>query len=207
MAENGLYSSRQTATLFGVALETVRNWADEFQEYLSPTATPGHGKHRMYSYDDLRVFSLVSDLKGQGMTYSDIHGALRNGQRGQPPALPPEEVQALVVGEQERRLSLEVDYLQRSLVRVQQELEEARTALRAVEAIKEEKIRLESRLENEQTRVQEKEAQIQELKAQLAQAQQRVEDLLRESGTQYAKGLIDALERRGDFGKNVNKPD
>lgn len=201
MNETGLYSSRQTATLFGVALETVRNWADEFQSYLSPTATPGHGKHRMYSYDDLRVFSLVSELKSQGMTYSDIHGALQNGQRGQPPALPPEEVQALVVGEQERRLSLEVDYLQRSLIKVQQELEEARTALKAAEAIREQKIWLESRLENEQTRVHEKETQIQELKTQLAQSQQRIEDLLRESGTQYAKGLMDALERRGDLPK------
>ena len=204
MSENGLYSSRQTATLFGVALETVRNWADEFQNYLSPTATPGHGKHRMYSYDDLRVFSLVSDLKAQGMTYADIHGALQNGQRGQAPALPPEEVQALVVGEQERRLSLEVDYLQRSLVKVQQELEVARTELKAVEAIKEEKIRLESRLEHEQTRVQEKEGQIQELKTQLSEAQKRIEDLLRESGTQYAKGLMDALERRGDLPKKNN---
>ena len=95
MSRDHVYSSRQTATIFGVALETIRNWADEFQDYLSPTATPGRGKHRMYTLDDLSVFSLVDDLKKQGMTYIDIHVSLKNGQRGQPPALPPEEIQAL----------------------------------------------------------------------------------------------------------------
>lgn len=203
MSNDNLYSSRQTATIFGVALETIRNWADEFQEYLSPTATPGKGKHRMYSLDDLRVFSLVADLKSQGLTYADIHASLQNGQRGPAPALPPEEVQALVTGEQERRLSLEVDYLQRSLVRVQTELEEARTALKAAEQVKEDKIRLETQLEEERRRVQEKEQQIAELKQGLAHSQARVEELLRESGEQYAKGLIEALERRGDLKKDA----
>ena len=37
--------------------ETIRNWADEFQDYLSPTATPGRGKHRMYTLTTL-VFAL-----------------------------------------------------------------------------------------------------------------------------------------------------
>ncbi|MBW1927482.1 MAG: MerR family transcriptional regulator [Deltaproteobacteria bacterium] len=201
MGRNDLYSSRQSATIFGVALETIRNWADEFQDYLSPTATPGRGKHRMYSTDDLRVFSLVAELKKQGLTYADIHAALQNGQRGQPPQLPPDEVQALVVGDQERRLSLEVEYLQRSLMRAQQELDEARTALKEVPQIREEKIRLEARLEAEQKRIEEKEQQIQELRGELTTAQRRIEELLRESGQQYAKGLLEALERRGDLRK------
>lgn len=201
MNRDDAYSSRHTATIFGVALETIRNWADEFQDYLSPTATPGRGKHRMYTFDDLRVFSLVADLKKQGMTYTDIHASLRNGQRGQPPALPPEEIQALVVGDQERRLSLEVEYLQRSLIRAQQELDEARTALKEATQIREEKVRLETRLEAEQQRIEDKERQIQELKGELGSAQRRIEELLRESGQQYAKGLMDALERRGDLPK------
>ena len=203
MSRDDVYSSRHTATIFGVALETIRNWADEFQDYLSPTATPGRGKHRMYTFEDLSVFSLVADLKKQGMTYTDIHASLRNGQRGQPPALPPEEIQALVVGDQERRLSLEVEYLQRSLIRAQQELDEARTALKEATQIKEEKIRLETRLDAEQKRIEDKERQIQELKGELGSAQRRIEELLRESGQQYAKGLMDALERRGDLPKTA----
>jgi DNA-binding transcriptional MerR regulator len=203
MKRNELYSSRHTATMFGVALETIRNWADEFQEYMSPTAAPGRGKHRMYTIDDLRVFSLASELKKQGHTYADIHASLQNGQRGQPPALPPDEIQALVVGEQERRLSVEVEYLQRSLMRTQQELDEARTALKEAGQVREEKIRLEARLEAEQKRVSEKEAQLQELKGEITAAQRRIEELLRESGQQYANGLMDALERRGDLPKKA----
>lgn len=201
MARNDTYSSRHTATIFGVSLETIRNWADEFQDYLSPTATPGRGKHRMYTFDDLKVFALVAELKQMGHTYADIHSSLQNGQRGNPPALPPEEIQALVTSEQERRLSLEVDYLQRSLIRAQQELEEARNALKEALQVREEKIRLETRLEAEQRAVEERERQIQELKAELAAAQRRIEDLLRESGQQYAKGMIDALQQWGDLPK------
>jgi|GEM_PF-2245550 len=201
MVRNDTYSSRHTATIFGVSLETIRNWADEFQDYLSPTATPGRGKHRMYTFDDLKVFALVAELKQMGHTYADIHSSLQNGQRGNPPALPPEEIQALVTSEQERRLSLEVDYLQRSLIRAQQELEEARNALKEALQVREEKIRLETRLEAEQRAVEERERQIQELKAELAAAQRRIEDLLRESGQQYAKGMIDALQQWGDLPK------
>ncbi len=201
MSDQNLYTSRQTATIFGVALETIRNWADEFQDYLSPTATPGRGKHRMYSHIDLTVFSLVDELKKQGMTYSDIHLSLQNGQRGASPALPPDEVQALVVGEQERRLSLEVDYLQRSLMRTQQELEEARLALKEAQRFKEDTIRLETQLDAERKRVEEKQQLISELKGQLDRAQQRIEELLRESGQQYIKGMIETLERRGDLPK------
>lgn len=198
---NETYSSRQTAAIFGVVLETIRNWADEFQDYLSPLATPGHGKHRMYTFDDLRVFALVAELKQMGHTYADIHSSLQNGQRGNPPALPPEDIQAVVSSGQERRLSLEVDTLQRHLIRTQQELEEARAALKEAMQVREEKIRLEMRLEAEQRQIEDRERRIQELRAELAAAQRRIEDLLRESGQQYAKGMIDALQQWGDLPK------
>ena len=82
-----------------------------------------------------------------------------------------------MVGDQERRLSLEVEYLQRSLIRTQQELDEARTALKEATQIKEEKIRLETRLDAEQKRIEDKERQIQELKGELGSAQHRIEEL------------------------------
>src|SRR5690606_30310363 len=201
MVRNDTYSSRHTATIFGVSLETIRNWADEFQDYLSPLATPGHGKHRMYTFDDLRVFALVAELKQKGHTYADIHSSLQNGQRGDPPPLPPEDIQAMVTSGQERRLSLEVDVLQRHLIRTQQELEEARAALKEALQVREEKIRVEMRLEAEQRQVEDRERQIETLRAELVSAQRRIEDLLRESGQQYAKGMIDALQQWGDLPK------
>ena len=80
-------------------------------------------------------------------------------------------------------------------------MDEARTALKEAAQIREEKVRLETRLEAEQQRIEDKERQIQELKGELGSAQHRIEELLRESGQQYAKGLMDALERRGDLPK------
>ncbi|MBL8152754.1 MAG: MerR family transcriptional regulator [Anaerolineae bacterium] len=199
MAQDHLYSSRHVATIFGVALETVRNWADEFERHLSPTATPGKGKHRMYSSDDLRVFALIAEQKKQGMVYDDIHGSLDNGQRGNPPPMYPDEVQALVIGEKEQRLSIEVEYLQRSMIQLQRQLDEARSELKAAEAAKEEKIRLEVKLESEQQRTNEREQRIAELKADLDKAHQRVEELLREIGHSYAKGVVEGMKSRGEL--------
>lgn len=198
METHHLYSSRHVATIFGVALETVRNWADEFEPYLSPTATPGKGKHRMYTLDDLKVFALVADMKKRGNTYEEIHASLRVGSRGQPPVLPPDEVQALVVGEQERRLSLEVEYLQRSMMKLQQQLEEAERQLKEAWAIKEEKIRLEVRFEEEQKRTLEKERRISQLQSDLENARARIEALLREVGRSYADGMSEAMKWRGE---------
>jgi len=198
--QENLYSSQHTATIFGVARETIRNWADEFQDYLSPTATPGHGKRRMYSFEDLTVISLVAELKKQGMTYADIHVSLKNGQRGRPPALPPEDVQALVVGKQERQLELGVEYLQHSVIQLQRQLEQAQQEVVALQEVKMDNIRIAIRLE-------EREKEVAELKAQLAAALEENKQLLKDSGKEYARGIMEALERRGDFGKSADKPD
>lgn len=195
--QENLYSSQHTAMIFGVARETIRNWADEFAEYLSPLATPGRGKRRMYSYDDLMVISLVAELKKQGMTYTDIHVSLKNGQRGQPPALPPEEIQALVVGKQERQLELGVEYLQQSVMQLQRQLERAQGEVVALQEVKTTNIRLTILLE-------EREKQVEELKAQLAATLEENKQLLRDSGKEYARGMMEALERRGDLGKKAD---
>lgn len=198
MNTNYYYNSRQTAALFGVALETIRNWGSEFQDYLSPTANPGKGRHRKYNQEDLAVLALANELKDAGMTYAEIHAALQNGQRGTPPDLAPMDVQAIVVNEREKRLSIEVEALQLTVMNLQERLAEVRGKLKEAEEIRDQNIVLKTQVEERQRHY---ETQIQELKTQLTQSQQRVEELLRESGTQYARGLMDALERRGDLPK------
>ncbi len=192
------YNSRQTAALFGVALETIRNWGSEFREYLSPTANPGRGRHRKYSREDLAVLALVNDMKNRGMTFAEVHVALRNGQRGYPPDLAPTDVQALVVNEREKRLSIEVEALQLTIANLQEQLTEAKKRLEEADKVRERNIVLETQVEERQRHY---EAQIQELKQQLEQTRKRIEELLEERGMQYAKGLMDALERRGDLPK------
>lgn len=80
-----MYSTIQVATLFNSARETVRKWAVEFERELSPTANPGDGRQRIFTDDDLSKIALIVEMKGQGKLYADIHAALANGQRGQPP--------------------------------------------------------------------------------------------------------------------------
>ena len=192
------YNSRQVAALFGVALETIRNWGSEFQDYLSPLANPGQGRHRKYNPEDLAVFALVRDLKEKGLSYNDVHTALRGGERGRPPELAPNQVQAIVVSERERRLAIEVQTLQATISQLQNRLAETEAAQKEVEELRRKTVVLETRLEERQ---QHHESRIVELSQQLEEARRRIETLLEEAGRQYSKGLMDALERRGDLPK------
>ena len=198
-----LYNSRHVSTLFGIAGETVRAWSEEFVRYLSPTANPGKGRHRSFTETDMSVFSLVSEMKSQGRTYEDIHVSLASGQRGMPPALHPEEVQAIVVSEQEKRLSLEVEYLQRAMMKIQQELEDTRKELEKVRELERENIRLQTALEHTK---QYDEQRIANLTSQVDAAQKQITELLekhgkleREIGESYVRGVMEALDRKGDL--------
>lgn len=81
------YKSRDLQSIFDVSGETIRVWADEFSTYLSPSATPGSGKHRIFSDEDLTVFALISEMKALGKTFEDVHVSLRTGQRGDLPSV------------------------------------------------------------------------------------------------------------------------
>jgi len=122
--------------LYEISHETVRAWTIEFSKYLSPTANPGGGKKRLYQKDDLAVFSLVVELRKQGMDFSDIHAALENGQRGEVPDLDAEEIQAIVSSDAETRLSLENERLRQALVVAQDELKKAQKDLEQMQGIR-----------------------------------------------------------------------
>ena len=76
------YQTRHISQLFDISHQTVKDWCDNFTEYLSPTAMPGKGRTRHFTEDDLRVFSQVADIKRSGGTFEDVHIALKAGQRG-----------------------------------------------------------------------------------------------------------------------------
>lgn len=77
----------ETANLFKISREAVRKYCLEFDTYLSPVARPQKGRQRMFTLDDLEVIALIIELKGQGKIFTDIHGALANGQRGSVPEI------------------------------------------------------------------------------------------------------------------------
>src|SRR5258707_13542651 len=97
------FSTRHIMSLFKVSKETVRNWSQEFSTYLSPTASPAAGRHRQYSEDDLRVFALVHQMKGEGQLFEDIHASLQNGQRG---SLAESDAHSLVASEPGQQIVL-----------------------------------------------------------------------------------------------------
>lgn len=102
--------------LFGISKETVRQWAIEFAQYLSPSAAPGQkGKHRQYTEDDLTVFALIAEMKERGVIFDEIHLALTNGQRGTPPgmqtAISQTTMQMVLLEKRVTELSAEVERL------------------------------------------------------------------------------------------------
>lgn len=167
-------------------------WAKEFASYLSPTATPGKNKHRFFTQEDMQVFSLVAELKKHGLTFAEIHANLKTGQRGDPPALPPEDVQALVTTDAELRLTHEVETLRSQLLRATEELKLARQQAQELVHTKEDNIRLSAQLESA------KEYQ-QRLEGMIDRLNKRIEEMSISAGREYGRGVMDALARRGDL--------
>lgn len=120
-----MYDTKQAGAIFGRNGETVRTWSEEFKSYLSPTATPGKGRKRIFNGDDMSVFSLVAELKDHGYTYAQIHENLQRGERGVTPDIEPREVDALITTDTERRLMLQVENFQKELTRAYQERDSA----------------------------------------------------------------------------------
>lgn len=80
-----MYQTKDVCEIFEISRQTVRIWAAEFAEYLSPSATPEKGQQRNFSDEDMAVFALVHDVKQRGGTYDSAHLQLKSGQRGEVP--------------------------------------------------------------------------------------------------------------------------
>ena len=57
------FTTKEVAQIFGFAEPTVRKWAVEFGQYLSPTAHPGNGKKRSFA-NRSRSEKTVCDTNG-----------------------------------------------------------------------------------------------------------------------------------------------
>lgn len=155
------YSTRHVCTLFSISPETARTWADEFERHLSPLANPGEGRHRQFDESDMRVFSLISEMKASGLTFADVHNSLDAGQRGNAPILAASEVQALVVSERETQLIAQVQKLREYVESVERERD-------SLLPIRDENIELKALLKRSDT--------------QLADARKEIRDLYEEIG-------------------------
>lgn len=71
-----------------IAVPTVRQWASEYKEFLSPGAAGGDGRHRDFSDLDLRVLNFVRQEKRKSVPAPEIHLALRRLQEDDWESLP-----------------------------------------------------------------------------------------------------------------------
>lgn len=115
MGMSELYTAKQIGDLLNVSDETVRGWGERFAAYLSPGANPGSRKSRLFTVDDLAALSLVSELKARRMTYDEIEASLQTGQRGTAPEITPGELSTLQSTEIQRRLTIQIEHLQRQV--------------------------------------------------------------------------------------------
>ena len=187
------YRSSHAASIYGISTHTVGTWAKEFAQYLSPTANPGEKKQRMFTTEDMRVFSLVSDLQKQGMAFAEIHANLKSGARGEAPTIEPNEVQAIVSRETETRLAIENERLRQTLIDAQEALKKAQANLAKMREVEDENIRLHAQLESERAA---KESVEGRLEKQIEQLQKEIKELALQTGREYAKGFVEGMKNR-----------
>ena len=188
------YSTKQASAIFKITPQTMNVWAREFAQYLSDVASPGGNKRRRFTKDDMRVFSLVSDMQNEGLAFTDIHATLKSGSRGDAPLVEPEEMQAIVSSEVETRLSFENERLRNALVSAQGSLKKAQMDLARMREVEDENIKLKTRLEDRKEIEQRFETEIEELK-------KEVRDLSRQVGHEYARGFVDGIREQDSKGQ------
>lgn len=80
---------KDVAQLLGASDQTVRLWANEFRPFMSPTAAPPSGVAREFNDVDIRLLTLVRDMRRQQRPADEIQAALRQAvHSGELPPMP-----------------------------------------------------------------------------------------------------------------------
>jgi DNA-binding transcriptional MerR regulator len=126
-----MYQPKEVARILQVSRSTIRRWASDFYEYLSPTAQPappGDAYYRRaYSRDDLLVLWTIREESKRGATQDEIAALLAAGEVADtlPPDLPaPEDEPVEMVPLSTARVQIEA--LQARVTNLEMILEEAR---------------------------------------------------------------------------------
>jgi len=87
------YQNKHLQAMFNISPASVRNWANDFNDYFSPSANPPAGQTRLFTDDDLQVFATIHRLKSEdNLTVDAISEQLRKGVRDNPPVDIPTEL-------------------------------------------------------------------------------------------------------------------
>src|SRR5664279_1647362 len=66
------------AAALGIAESTVRKYAGEYAEFLSPGGAGGGHRHRDFAEHDVRVLKLIRDMKAENSSLEDIDVTLQS---------------------------------------------------------------------------------------------------------------------------------
>ena len=73
MVENNNLTRNEISNRLGVSVATIRKWQSEFSEWIkTPSGIRGQGQKLHYLADDVLLFSVISKLRKDGLTYVDI---------------------------------------------------------------------------------------------------------------------------------------
>jgi DNA-binding transcriptional MerR regulator len=162
--------------MLAVNQETIRTWAKEFGNYLSNRAKPAKGKHRAFTREDIETFSLVADLKDNGLRFEDIHANLESGQRGIFPA----------TARDNPLVGMDAELALQKIKNLERQLELSNQQLQVLRTVQDENIRLSTRLEDAET-------ERERLETQIAELTTAIQTLSIKAGEQYARGYVDGL--------------
>ena len=190
------YYSDQVAAIYNVTPQTVNKWAREFAEYLTAGAKPGGNKTRQFEVEDMLVFSLVAEMQKKHLTFADMHASLKSGQRGVPPLIEPEQVQAIVEGQAETRISLENERLKAMLIDAQASLQKAERDLKRLREVEDENVRLKAQME---IKDQQQAELVKHLRQQVEKLDVKVKQLAKEAGQQFATGYKSGFSDREEM--------
>jgi len=74
------YSVAQVVDLLDVPRSSVHRWSKQYADWLSEDATPGRGKARMYTDQDLKVLAYIRRRSSEGLTVALIQQELPRAQ-------------------------------------------------------------------------------------------------------------------------------
>jgi len=177
------FKNENVQIMFSVSPQTARNWADEFQKYLSPTANPESGATRLFTREDMTVFSLIAEMRGQGKQYDAIGGALENGKRGGLPDLPDEALIYLSSNEHGIMLANENRELKAKIMTMATDIE-------SFSKMNIENIQLKERVAQRDEIIDDLKNRLIELEAKLVANMERI-------GREYTQGVMETLQRLG----------
>lgn len=80
MPEGKIYTPAEAAQHTNCSAATIRRYSDRFAKYLSPAASSGKGKPRLYSTRDVYALQAINWLSQQQLTYEQIEVELEQAE-------------------------------------------------------------------------------------------------------------------------------